>query len=93
MARPVFILNDVPGCEKYPELVRLWTAICHGQEGKRFYFVDYSATRNTSRWTSRIRARPFLVRDRNWHTWSSHKTLDAAIKAARKRAQPKEEQA
>lgn len=93
MARPVFILLDVPGREKYPELVREWTAICHGQEGARFYFISHEPSRMPSRWTYAERKRPFIVYDRNWFRWSAHETLDAAVKSARRLAQPKEKQA
>lgn len=90
MARPVFILYDVPGCEKYPELVREWTAFCHGQEGKKFYFILHEPSRMPSRWTYAERKRPFIVYDQGWHRWSAHKTLDAAVNAARKFARLQE---
>lgn len=66
-----------------------WTDICHSSEA--FVFIRHEPRRDTSRWCSVERQRPFMVASYSkarsgsvWHEISAHKTLEAAIAAAAK---------
>lgn len=86
MTLPVFILARVPGAAK--DTVE-WTDICHRKTP--FVYIAFEASYTVSRWHTKERKRPFAVHydsghDRHSDTWSYHRTLDAAIKAANKLA-------
>lgn len=80
----LFILNNTPGVDKERDpRVMAWTDICHRKQG--FVFVKHDTLRQTSRWVSAPRKKPFAVV--LWPGWSEvswHKTLRAAIAAAEK---------
>lgn len=84
--KPVYVLARTPGATDTVE----WTDICQDRTTD-FVMVHHVATRNTSRWNFVERKRPFEVCYRSrkavgWAEMSSHKTLEAAIKAANKLA-------
>jgi hypothetical protein len=72
-----YILDNVPGALSGAS----WASICHRPE--RLVFIRHEPWRDTSRWVSVARKRPFMVtvrtkRARAWITVSSHATLAAA---------------
>lgn len=80
----VYILARTPGAK--PEDTVEWTSICHAKE--KFIYIHHIGFRDTSRWVSVERKRPYGVMIRNprsicSHEWSWHKTLDGALKAAK----------
>jgi hypothetical protein len=85
---PIYVEPRTPGIEDAKGIVSLsWESVCHSQ--KPFVWVHHSAARASSRWGSVDRARPFLVERINrpgtgWSQISAHKTLRAAVVAARR---------
>jgi hypothetical protein len=72
-----YILDTVPNARNGVS----WASICHASE--RLVFIRHEPTRDTSRWVSVARKRPFIVTVRTkrasaWITVSSHATLAAA---------------
>lgn len=72
-----YILDNVPGALAGAS----WATICHASE--RLVFIRHEPWRDTSRWVSVARKRPFIVTVRTkrasaWITVSSHATLAAA---------------
>lgn len=81
-ARPVFVLDTVPGAK---DAVR-WQDICYGQKGKQFLFIEHERSRSPSRWTYVENKRPFVVYTQNWHRVSASSTLEGALKIAKREA-------
>lgn len=76
--QPVFILSRTPGTA---DTVR-WEEICHTKSP--FIFITHEPYRDISRWNHVERGFPFLVYAKGWHKLSAHKTLNAAMKSAKK---------
>lgn len=99
MSVPVYILARTPGAK--PEDTVEWTDVCHSKDD--FVFINYVTTRSVGDSGRRVayRKRPFLVEVRSYRpgsyaipfTWSTHYTLEAAVKEARKVAKRKEAKA
>ena len=83
-----FVLSRTPGCEQSDLPVVDWEDICHGQRGRRFVFIRHEPFRQVSRHTHADRKRPFILTTRDWSEVSSHKTLAAAVRAAKAYATP-----
>jgi hypothetical protein len=67
-----------------------WTEVCQTRRSAPFLWVTQRTTRDTSRWTTVVRKRQFVVESSGSMTeLSSHYTLEAAIKAAHKFAKEK----
>jgi hypothetical protein len=62
-----------------------WTSICHGP--RPFLWIQFETMRETSRWQSVERARPFVVqlvgKSGSWTELGSRKTLAGAMDLAR----------
>lgn len=90
MPRPIFVMQYAAkvGGDPIPSDVAVvaWEEICHGQRGKDFLHIDYSASRNPSRWTYAKNKRPFIVYTRHWTKVGASKTLAGALKIARREA-------
>lgn len=78
MTMPVYILDRTPGAEGR---TIAWEKLCK-LKGPRL-IISYETMRDTSRWCSKMRGRPFVLYwDDFYTTLSSYKTLAAAEKAA-----------
>lgn len=66
--------------------VRAWTKVCHDRTLRnRGLWIDYDATRDTSRWVCVERKRPFTVRRMSdLSIVTASKTLEGALKLAMK---------
>jgi hypothetical protein len=73
----IFVLDTVPGADGTVK----WADICHSKE--RFVFIRHAPRRDTSRWCSVERQRPFMLAMAGvgsaWVELSAHKTLEAAL--------------
>ena len=82
---PVYVLARTPGATNTVE----WTSICRTKSN--FIIVRHDPSRTLSRWVSAERKNPFAVcfrstRSIGWSDISHHKTLEAAMKAAKRAA-------
>lgn len=88
----VVLHDSTPGADVYSHYADSWeNAVKQKRAGQDFIWVHYSGHRDTSRWQSKPRARPFLVeyistKNIGWTRLGSYKTLEAAIIAATEHA-------
>jgi len=87
----IVINSSIPGA--LPSLADSWENAVKQKRttGNDFIWIHYSGHRDTSRWQSTPRKRPFLVeyvsaKNIDWTRLGTFKTLDAATIAARKYA-------
>ena len=92
---PVYIMARTPGAK--PEDTVEWTDVCHSKFD--FVFINHVTTRLVGDSGRRVavRKRPFLVETKTYRpgsynpcfTWSTHYTLEAAVKEAHRVAKRK----
>lgn len=86
-APPLFILARTPGTDGLSEFdgvpVVEWTSVCRGMRSN-VCFINHNPLVDTSRWTCQPRKRPFVVLDRNWGSLGGSKTLEGALRIARR---------
>ena len=86
----IVINSSIPGA--LPSLADSWeNAVKQKRANSDFIWIHYSGHRDTSRWQSTPRTRPFLVeyvsaKNIGWTRLGAFKTLDAALIAATKYA-------
>ena len=86
------VINDrTPGVDMYGFYADTWVNAVKSDSD--FLWIHYESYRDTSRWKSKPRSRPFLVEhiDRQnkrvaWNRLGAYKTLDLALAAATKYA-------
>ena len=85
---PIVVSDMAPDSGFYSHYIDSWeNAVKHKKTGQDFIWIHYSGSRDTSRWKSTPRARPFLVehvssKNIGWNRLGAFKTLEAAIISA-----------
>ena len=83
----IYVREGTPDSADYGHYLNTWVNAI--KEKSDFFWIHYESMRDVSRWTGKVRVRPYLVEhiDRHgkrlaWNRLGAYKTLQAAILAA-----------